>query len=195
MWHGGVAEDDGLAEVVGRSYKLVAYPQQVIDLLFLQGNLFPKACMDEDIIIRFVPEEQGMEEAHMAVRYVDLSPPACFEVSVRCDGGVPAVEEIKVFVFAIAYIVEEHLLVISLEADNRAYLLLEVEDEIHDPSGVGTPVYIVPDKDEGVVVAVDVDLRNECLQLREAPVNVAYGEYLSHDILTIQTGRLQTPHS
>ena len=58
MGHGCVTEDDGLPEIMGGQYKLVAQPQHILGVLLLQQNTFPETCVDEDIIVRFVPEEQ-----------------------------------------------------------------------------------------------------------------------------------------
>lgn len=130
----------------------MAYPQHVFYILVFKGYVFSEPRMDEDVVIRFVAGEKGIEEVHVIVRHIEFSQPMDLTVSVRGDRSISAVGQIQVLVFIKAYIIEKHLFMISLQTDNLTYLFLEIKHEIHHTPGIGSPVYIISNEYEGIVL-------------------------------------------
>src|SRR4030042_1906231 len=92
----GVPEDDCLAVVVRREDKLIPDPDEVVRVLFLQGYSSPYSCVDKDVFLRLIVQEQRGEEIKMLLGQLELT-----ILGIRCDGGRAAVVEVEVIVFPV----------------------------------------------------------------------------------------------
>jgi hypothetical protein len=174
---GGVAEDDGLPEIPVRIDELVADPEKVLRRLPGKGDSRPEPRVDKEVRRRFVIEGKGGEEAEVVLREAGSCARVGRGKAVRGESHPAAVREVELFVPPLQIIIQEHRLVVSLEADQVREGFFQVEKGLDNPSGVWAAVEVIADENDGVGERVGPDQCEELLQLVIAAVDVADGEY------------------
>jgi hypothetical protein len=90
------------------------------------------------------------------------------------------VGHVEIFIAAVKAVFEEHIFVIAAEADNVADCFPDIENGIDNPFWIRATVDIVADENECVILRIDIKLRHQLVKLKDAAVDISYGEYLSH---------------
>jgi hypothetical protein len=125
---GCVSEDYYLAEVVGGEDELITDPDEVVGILLLQGYTPSQTCMNKNVSLSLVVQEQRVEEIEMFLRELKLP-----LLGVTPDGSAATIVEVEIVVFPIEVPIEKHCLMIPLEADHMGKFRAYLEDKINHP--------------------------------------------------------------
>jgi hypothetical protein len=135
------------------SEELLPDPKEVNPVLGLQGDVGPKARMDEEKTVLPV-KELGLSKEFQMLRGKALG--ACGTPGVEPigpKGRIPAVHQVdpRMVSVLVEEVVLEHVLVVSPEKDAPRVLPAKAEKEFHGPLGIFASIDVIPDEDNGIL--------------------------------------------